>query len=160
MSEVVSFVTGSARRVGKVFHRERADALAPALALALDAYAQSGPWPIVVVDGLRAGTDAAARQASYFASGASKARTLGETPHGRGGAFDFAVVKQAAGDAVVSTYPADENPSLYASVGAWFEARGLTWGGRWSSFGANGDAPHIEVPNWRALPMPRGGNVS
>jgi hypothetical protein len=150
-------VMSSGRHVGQVFHRERADALDDRLQTALDTYAENGPYPLVVVDGLRAGAAAEAAQAQYFSDGRSHAATLDQTPHGRGGAFDFAVVDSSSGDAVIRTLPAEANAEAYKSVGEYFEALGLTWGGRWGGFGAHGDAVHIEVPDWRDLPFPPGG---
>lgn len=150
-------VMSSGRHRGQVFHRERADALDVRLQVALDTYAENGPFPLVVVDGLRVGPAAEAAQLQYFNDGRSHAKTLDQTPHGRGGAFDFAVVDQSSGVAVLRTLSAADNADTYRAVGEYFEGLGFTWGGRWGGFGAHGDSVHVEVPDWRSLPFPPGG---
>lgn len=142
--------SGGVRNVGKVYHREMADPLDARLRAALDEYAVGGPWPIRLTSGLRIGPAAEVEQLSYFNTGKSKAKTLDQTPHGRGGAFDFGVVNVP----LVSIHTAKDHPELYAQCAAFFEARGLVWGGRFPGFY---DGPHIEVPNWRALPYPPQG---
>lgn len=43
----------------------------------------------------------------------------------------------------------------FAAFGRFAESRGFKWGGRWvSKTFPNGDQPHVELPNWQALPFP------
>ncbi len=38
----------------------------------------------------------------------------------------------------------------FLAWGAFVEAAGLVWGGRFGGFGADGDMPHAEIRNWRS----------
>lgn len=151
------FLPASAQRFGRVFHYEKAALLNPRLREVLDEYATNGPWPILLTSTVREGAAAALEQAGYFAAGYSKAKTLQETPHGRRAAFDFNVVREVNGDAVVRTWRPEENPDLYRQVAQFFTVRGCSWGGNWKSFV---DMPHIELTDWRNLPFPPVGGLS
>lgn len=138
----------------RVLNRSRADGVHPKLRALLDEWEQFGTHTVMVAPdgGLR--TDAA-KQAGYAAAGNSNATTLASTPHGRGAALDI--------------YPVDFLPFIamrwenvpasvrakFRTFGEFAEARGFTWGGRWT--GAtfpNGDQPHVEITGWRSLPYP------
>ncbi len=138
----------------RVRYRERAEGVLPPLVALLDAWDAEGTHDVMVAPdgGLR--TDEA-RQAGYASSGTSNAATLEDTPHGRGAALDV--------------YPVSFLPYIsgrwedvpgpvkleFATFGRFAEARGLKWGGRWSSSRfPNGDQPHVELPNWRSYPYP------
>lgn len=146
---------GASRATPAVLNRERAAGARPELLELLDAWEREGTHAVMVAPdgGLRFGSEAAAKQAAFFKSGASKAATLADTPHGRGCALDV--------------WPTGFNPSKsmdsqpdmrarFRVFGEWAERKGFVWGGRWASFGPDGDAPHVEVPNWRRFPMPTG----
>lgn len=135
--------------MAKVFHRERALGVHPKLLRLLDDWETQGPFDLGVgVDGGVRWDEAL--QARLFAEGRSKAKTLADTPHGRGYALDC--------------YPAELSPSgkvryclesldvRWWALGDFAEKRGLVWGGRWRRFR---DRPHVEVPGWRNAPMPR-----
>lgn len=132
----------------KVWHRERAKGVRPELQAFLDWWEQNGAFPITVVEhgGVRYDQ---AEQAALFARGATKAATLADTPHGHAGALDLAPYDEKKRAPMWSG--ADH---LFAAIGAAAKARGLKWGGDWQSFK---DLPHVELPNWRSLPMPTGG---
>lgn len=87
-------------------------------------------------------------QHKAFMDGLTKARTLGETPHGRGAALDV--------------WPVGFNPhrdfksqptmeTLFRAFGEFAEGLGFRWGGRFASFK---DLPHVEVADWLSLPYP------
>jgi hypothetical protein len=134
----------------RVQNRERAKGAVAALQAFLDWWDANGPFAILVAPDGGVRTDAA-KQAMYYEQGNSKARTLEETPHGRGAALDL--------------WPVGFNPRLkleaQPEVKAKFETMGriakeqfgLTWGGDWGW-----DFPHVEVKNWRrSLPYPPSG---
>lgn len=106
-------------------------------------WSAAGPFVITVAPdgGLRTNPT---WQAQMFLGGKSKARTLEETPHGRGGAADFYPLEK--GRLVL-----DVDDPRWEQLGVWFEARGLEWGGRWDRFK---DKPHVQVPRWTSLPFP------
>lgn len=140
---------------GKVMKRERANGTDGRLQRFLDYWAVSGPFALMVAPdgGVRTNE---ARQASYYAAGTSKARTLDETPHGRGGAVDLWP------EGFDPTKPVDEATyQRFLAIGAAAERAGLGWGGRWTGAfppsTANpygGDLPHVEVRDWASLPYP------
>lgn len=137
---------------GRVQNRERARGALPPLQAFLDWWDRNGPFSILVAPdgGLR--TDAA-KQAMYYAQGNSKAKTLAQTPHGRGAALDL--------------WPVGFNPSkdlkLQPDIKAKFEEMGaiakgqfdLTWGGDWGW-----DFPHVEIKSWSKLPYPPTGGFA
>ena len=140
----------------RVRHRERAKGVRRELQDLLDEWELYGthdvelpatPWP-----GLRTSE---ADQASYAAGGVSGASTLQQTAHGRGGALDvwpvgFAAYVAGTWDAV----PA-ELKAKFQAFGAFAEARGFIWGGRWRTAALpNGDQPHVQMANWQQLPFP------
>jgi len=139
---------------GRVRNRHRAAGVRRELLELLDAWEALGTHDVEVAPagGLR--TDALA-QLKRAADGASNAPTLRSTPHGRGGALDVWPLGFAAH--VHGTWA--QVPQLlkdrFATFGAFAEARGFTWGGRWRSERfPNGDQPHVELAAWAALPYP------
>lgn len=132
-----------------VYHRERADGVHPQLQQLLDAWAREGTHNVVVADypgpgGLR--TDEAEQQ-ELHADGLSGAASLIDTPHGRGAALD--VHPEGFDPHRGFGSQADAELRLRA-FGEFAERYGFVWGGRWSK----PDMPHVELPNWRALPFP------
>jgi hypothetical protein len=136
---------------GGVAHRERAVGVDGRLLMFLDEWDAHGPFPIVVLpDG---GIRDDAKQAALYASGrtapgsvVTNARNASETPHGHAGALD------------VAPYIGGAVPwgrlDLFASIGQFAKARGLVWGGDWVTLK---DYPHVEVPDWRSLPVAKRG---
>lgn len=132
-------------------------------------WAKSGPFPLVIppTGGIR--TDEAV-QARLYAQGrtapgphageegypalgltVTAARTLADTPHGRGGAADaeIAVVKDGR---VIATLTDTRQPKIrlqYEHYGLLAEEHGLEWGGRWKSK----DMAHVQCPDWKSLPI-------
>lgn len=136
----------------RVWHRQRATGVHPALLGFLDAWDSwaTAPFPIVVCPegGLR--TDDG-KQRMLYANGKSKAKTLADTPHGRGAAVDVAPYRRNADGLFAPDY---SNRTDFFVIGEFAEGLGLVWGGRFKSFF---DGPHVEMPNWRSLPYsPKG----
>jgi hypothetical protein len=95
---------------------------------------------------MREGIEASSHQLQLYLSGRSGARTLAETPHGRGAALDvWPVGYDFAKD--VSLQPLMK--TRLEKFGAFAKTYGFTWGGDWSSIK---DYPHVEITNWRNLP--------
>lgn len=130
----------------KVQNRQRAKGVLPPLQAFLDWWSVNGPFNLLVAPDGGVRTDAA-KQAKYYAMGTSKAKTLADTPHGRGAALDLWPVGFNPGLAL------DKQPDIKAK----FKEMGriaktqfnLTWGGDWGW-----DYPHVEVKSWRAFPYP------
>lgn len=82
----------------------------------------------------------------------TQAKTLADTPHGRGGAADalVAVVKDGKVIAVEVDCRKPKVRLMYEAFGLLVEQNGLDWGGRFKGK----DMPHCQVKNWRDLPMP------
>lgn len=138
-----------------LLHRERADGVDPRLLAFLDWWAESGPFPLLVdpQGGVRYDE---ALQLELYARGATKAKTLADTPHGRGGAIDcHPCVVGAAGQAIAIL---TRDTAAYRTYGELGKARGLVWGGDWKHLV---DMPHVECLDWRVLPYPpkKGGTV-
>lgn len=133
-------------------------------------WALHGPFPIVIPPTGGHRIDEAVQEALYAQGRTSPgprageegypdlgltvtaARTLAETPHGRGGAADaeIAVVKNGR---VIATLTDVRNPKIrlqYEHFGLLAEEHGLEWGGRWKKK----DMCHVQVPSWRDIPMP------
>ncbi len=134
--------------MARIYHREWADGLHARLEAFLCWWEVHGPFPVGVGSngGLR--TDEAL-QARLFAEGHSRARTLFETPHGRGCAVDLYPVDAGPGRPV--RYCLDEHDARWGIYGNVVELHGLTWGGRWQHLV---DRPHAEIPGWRTQPVP------
>lgn len=136
-----------------VFKRERAAGVDRRLQAFLDWWEKNGAFPIVVdpKGGVRRDE---AEQAMLFATGKTNARTLAETPHGRGGALDLYPVLRSAGPYVLQIETSASSPK-FTAIGVAAENFGLKWGGRWRTAKfPDGDKPHIEVPDWKTLPYP------
>lgn len=149
---------------GRVLERARAAGVAPELVALLDAWDVSGPHAVLVAPygGLRTTQEDQSKLAEL---GMSAATNLATTPHGRGAALDvwpvafLAHVPRSWGGTASrwSTWDEVDEPikAQFATFGAFAEARGLQWGGRWrSSKYPSGDQPHVELPNWQRLPFP------
>ena len=139
-----------------LYHPERLAGVCKPVAEFFVWWASNGPWPLVIAPdgGLR--TDEK-RQAELFATGKSKARTLAETPHGRGGAADAypAVVVSDVVKGILLPTSSPEALTRFAEYGELAEAHHLCWGGRWTGlFPPHGDMPHVEDPAWRGLVFP------
>jgi hypothetical protein len=133
----------------RVYFRERAAGVTDARMVGLlDWWERWGPFPIAVAPegGLR--TDAA-KQLGFFNAGTSNARTLAETAHGRAGAFDLVPYDGARRRLM---YEGPGVPEMFAVMGTVAKVLfKLEWGGDWRGLK---DLPHVEVPDWRALPYP------
>ena len=154
----VAVLSTRADGLGMVRNRSRANGVDGRLLAFLDSWDATGPFPIEVAfdGGLR--TDERL-QARLYAEGRSRAPTLADTAHGRGGAVDVLPVGFRP-----SVPISKETYELFQAIGLRAEAAGLSWGGRGSDwlrafppsamnpFG--GDLPHIQVPGWRSLPYP------
>lgn len=142
-----SISSGSRMPASLVQNRERARNAHPALQSFLDWWQVNGPFPILVAPdgGLR--TDAA-KQASYYAQGMSKAKTLAETPHGRGAALDLWPV---GFDPAKKLEQQEDIKEKFKEMGRIAKASpfNFTWGGDWGW-----DYPHIEVKGWKNMPYP------
>lgn len=143
-----SGTSSSGTRAPTVYYRERAAGVHPRLVAFLDWWASGfGAFPLGV------GTDGGLRsdeatQAKLFAEGRTKAKTLADTPHGRGCALDLYPLDFVDGRAKLVLDGADPR---WARFGELAESYGLTWGGRWTSIV---DRPHVELPDWRAQTFP------
>lgn len=133
--------------MGKILSAERMEGVVPELVARFTAAISTLPFDVKIQSdgGLRVD---AAKQLEYFTLGYSKASTLEETSHGRGGAIDAAPVVNGA--------PLSKSPSEDASTkpyweqyGAALKKQGLDWGGDWGW-----DYFHAQLPNWRSLVMP------
>ena len=139
--------------VRKVRNRVVAFGVHPSLSAALDEWALNGPFPITVGSGVRTNT----AQKVLYALGrdnagnivdkskvATYARDATETAHG----------KRSTGGTAMDLDPSPATVANYRVMGAWFEARGFEWGGRWTEkFPPNGDMRHIQVKGWKQIPV-------
>lgn len=142
--------------MGRVRNRGNAAGVHPSLQALLDEWERYGSHDVMIPSspwgGLRTSE---AQQAGYAQGGMSDATTLASTPHGRGAAIDVWPVEFPL--YVSGTWAAvpDAVKAKFAAFGDFAEARGFTWGGRWRSASMpNGDQPHVEIKNWRAMPYP------
>jgi hypothetical protein len=160
--------------MGNVFHIERVlePGIDPRIREFFSWWNAYGSFPITIPPngGLR--TDSTG-QAALFAQGrtmpgpyageggypplgltVTNARTLKDTPHGRGGAADaYPATLNKDRTSVVGIYTDDRDPKvqlLFTAYGYIAEDHGLVWGGRWR----RKDYPHVEVPDWKRLPPP------
>ena len=138
-----------------LYHPERLAGVCPAVCAFALWWAEHGPFPATIDP--TGGVRTEAQQAELYAAGRSKAKTLAETPHGRGGALDLYPARVTAGRVAGIYLPTDGAASLerFARYGELAEAHNLIWGGRWlKAFPPHGDCPHVELPSWRDLPFP------
>jgi hypothetical protein len=138
----------------KVLNVERAKGVDGVLLAFLQWWQENGSFDILVAPdgGLRIGAQAEANQLRYFSQGNSNAKTLRETPHGRGAALDLWPVGFNPDIPITLSSPMEVNcKAEFYAIGEAAEAFGLTWGGRWSR---PYDLPHVQVKNWTALPYP------
>lgn len=141
-------------RGARVINRWAAAGVHPDMQHLLDLWEQEGWFDVQVGTpfggfpggGLRTATDAAG-QASACQNGLSNACTLGQTPHGRGGALDIWPVPfnpLQSFDAQPGTREA------MIAFGNWAKSHGYVYGGDWPK----PDYPHVEMANWTSLPFP------
>ncbi len=135
-----------------VGHIERALGVHPSLLALLEDWNRFGLHDVVIAGGegwpnggLR--TDVL-EQHKAFVAGLTKARTLADTPHGRGAALDV-WPRGFNPHRGFDTQP--DMPDLFRVFGQFAEDRGFVWGGDWASFQ---DLPHVEIADWRHLPYP------
>lgn len=148
-------------RTGQVFHAERCPPN-PKLQAFVQWWALSGPFPIVVIFGMR--TDE--QQRELYAQGrttpgkiVTNAPSAATTAHGRGGAIDCQPVRDSAGDLVKLIYTGDEaDPAIRATARALLDRyvelvreHGLGTG---RDFPGMHDDPHAQDPEWEKLPFP------
>ncbi|SRR5258706_2324440 len=133
-----------------VNHRERANGVHPDLQAFLDWWTQNGPFPLVVMTlgGLR--TDEL-EQARLYAAGRTKAKTLAETPHGRGGALDLYPFVNGVVRGLENDPDPAEAERYFKTMGSLAKQQGLKWGG---DFWSIKDLPHVELKNWKDIPFP------
>ena len=112
-------------------------------------------FPIQIDDGLRKGVEAELAQKSYFAKGMSKAKTLRETPHGRGAAIDIRPVSfTPAMERLAWPDVPEKVKTEFYIFGLFAENRGFKWGGRWrNATFPYGDQRHIEIVGWERIPF-------
>ncbi len=141
----------SAKVTQQVLYLERLQGIHPSLLAFVGSWQQTGKFPILAAfdGGLR--TDSA-KQLQYYNLGNSNAKTLDQTPHGRGAAMDLYPVGFDTRIGITRDSPFELNFKwAFYEMGEAAERAGLVWGGRWTK---PYDLPHIEVPNWRSLPYP------
>jgi hypothetical protein len=142
-----------------VYHREWAAGVDKRLTDFLDWWEQSGPFAITV--GWKGGNRAPATQLELWQQGrdangnvvdASKVVTNAKTPidsaHGHGGGLD--VWPAWDGPEGHPNRKTPEEISAYNTLVALATAKGLVSG---STFRSPVDWPHLEVPDWRSLPL-------
>jgi hypothetical protein len=147
-----------------VYHRSRADGVVPLLQTLLDAWVRVGTHDIVIAPdgGLRTSV---AQQAEKAASGLSNAKTLRQTPHGRGCALDvwplsfLEFVPLSSGGTAQRWAAWAELPQRvrdeFRAFGEFAERNGFRWGGRFrGKLFPNGDQPHVELMDWQRWPFP------
>ena len=130
-----------------VLRPERAYGVRPELLGFLDWWRIHGPFRITIGEhgGLRTSDTV---QLALYLKGASDARTLRDTPHGRGAALDlYRVTRWTERGAVLEVALADH--AAFGAIGAAAKAYGLAWGGDWQK----PDEPHVQLPDWRSLPF-------
>lgn len=138
----------------RVFHLDRLALCVPAIRDFFLWWDMHGPFPLTIPPdgGLRSSEK---HQARLFEAGATKAKTLADTPHGRGAAADaYPAVLDRTGHYVTAIRIDTRDTrtqDMYRQYGEAAERAGLVWGGRWKSIV---DLPHVETPSWRLLPFP------
>ena len=76
------------------------------------------------------------------------AKTLKDTPHGRGGAVDSYPAIISSDYKVTAILNNEKDPKtleMFARYGSLAKTYGLEWGGVWK------DYPHVQCPNWREI---------
>lgn len=133
---------------GAVLYVERLRGVLPQLQATVLRW--NGPFNILVAPdgGLRIGAAAAAKQLEYYRTGASKAKTLQETAHGRGAAVDIWP------EGFDPTKSLDLQPAIRARfvfIREWALEQGLVLIGTPAE---TWDYPHWQLPNWTSYPYP------
>lgn len=117
----------------------------------------AGPFPLTIpaTGGLRHNS---LEQARLFELGVTRAKSLQDTPHGRGAAVDaYPAILDPTGTYVVAIHRSavdQDDVDRFATYGELAQKHGLEWGGSWPKFK---DLPHVQCPNWRELPYPPQG---
>jgi hypothetical protein len=144
----------------RVLQRERVRGVRSELLAFLAWWEQSGPFLICPsAPGDYPGVRDDAQQAELFNRGVTKAKRARDSAHGHGAAMDLHPVKRSLAGRVISIFGPDdpEGAARYRRIGELAESRGLVWGGRGEeAFGDGGDAPHVELVNWRQVPVAQG----
>ncbi len=144
----------------RVFHFNRCAGCDPRLIDFLVWWQTHGPFPVTIpqTGGIR---NSEAEQMRLYVSKKSKARSLAETPHGRGGAIDaYPAILDPTGTYVANIHLDVKNQQsreLFQRFGVLARDHGLEWGGDFKPLDAHGigwDCPHIQVPDWKELPYP------
>jgi hypothetical protein len=158
---VVLAVKGVSASVGgaRVFNRERANGVHPRLQELLDAWTREGTWNIVIGGGSgfpNGGLRTQEEVDAANAAGNSRATDVSQTPHGRGAALD---VWPEGFSPFLSFADQPDMQDMMQQFGEWAESHGMVWGGRFRGvYGSDpsitGDWPHVELPQWVALPYP------
>jgi hypothetical protein len=154
--------------MNRVHHRERAMGVDLRLIDFLDWWDVRGPFAIVVDP--KGGIRTSVIQQELWAVGrtipgkhagekgypplgecVTWAKDAADGPHCHAGALDCwpAVLR---GSIVVAIFNDKDNPAhriMFEKYGREAEEAGLVWGGRWKRY----DAAHVEVPDWRSLPL-------
>lgn len=145
-----------------VFHFDRLIGVSAECIAFFSWWRDFGPFPLTIPEGGGLRNDAA-YQEGLFMTGRSRAKTLDQTPHGRGGAVDAYPAKVVSGTVIGIHQIKDGSEAIerFEKFGALAEAKGLTWGGRWlrafppsKSNPRGGDCAHVESRLWPSLPFP------
>lgn len=144
-------------RPNLVFHFERLEGINRRLMTFAEWWQDHGPFPITIPEtgGFRRDD---ALQAKLFAEGKTKAKTLEDTPHGRGAALDaYPAILDPTGKWVAGIHLTTDamGRELFRRYGVLAESFGFRWGGKFAPLDGNGlgwDCPHIELMGWRDLP--------
>lgn len=158
LEETLQTATGT-----RVLNRERAAGVDARLLAALDDWDENGPHVIRVAGGTFSGHKYVggvrdrAQQTSDADAGLSKARPVDDVdstkvaPHMHAGALDLWPENFAPNRSFEQQpVPADYVAMFRAQADFFRERHGLTAGFYWT----NPDMPHVEVPDWRGLPVP------
>lgn len=144
----------------RVFHFNRIAQVDPRLVQFFAWWNRQGPFAITIpqTGGIRTNE---LLQARLFSEGMTRARSLADTPHGRGAAVDaYPAVLDPSGVYVAAIHldaKTEMSRMLFRTYGELAEQHGLHWGGRFEPLNEHGlgwDLPHVEVHNWRELPYP------
>lgn len=140
---------GGVKKVLLVSGRQRLSEVDARLVQLIQLWEYEGTHNIFIpADGaLRAGVEASSHQLQLYMSGTSKARTLLETPHGRGAALD---VWPAGYDFAKDVSEQPVMKERLVTFGTFAKRFGFEWGGDWTS---PKDYPHVQLHNWRSIPF-------
>ena len=145
------YMVDKAKTGGAVLHIERLKGVLPELQSVILSW--NGPFNILIAPegGLR--TDAA-KQLAYYNAGNSKAKTLEETPHGRGAAID---VWPEGFDPTKSLDLQPTIRSQFIFIREWALSKGLVLIG---TPDVTWDYPHLQLQYWKRYPYPPSKGIS